>query len=311
MPAFDRLQRAAFARIEFPIEEVTVSGAIREHEHKYPHAPGAALEKLGRELYEIRMRAQFHDSFKGYPNLWPGSLAQLRSLYEAETTEDLVIPTIGTIRATCVRWTQTAAPKRARSGESVEFVFKEDLEQAFLVTSLVTTSRNTFSEDTRDLSAEVQKLRDAGPGAFPTEAERSFQLSIFDQIQQASNDILGLLDSVDESSNLLLAKVEQMKRILDNADRQAKALGNAENATLLAAFLSVWDAVIGVEKDLLGKNGGIQQYTLIRQMSVSELSKTLYSGDGTHAVELMQINPIRDPFAIPAQTTVRYYPQAA
>lgn len=137
--ALGRLPGASFAGFRFPIRELHVRGSLRHHLHEYPHSPGAALEGLGRRLYEFRMTAPFHETFRSYPKLYPETLASLRTIFDGGLAWDLVVPWIGTIQARCIEWTQHLVAK-VQSGEDVELVFLEDRDEAFLIDKLVTTS---------------------------------------------------------------------------------------------------------------------------------------------------------------------------
>jgi len=95
-PPFDQFQPFSFAKIPFPYETYSVTGGIRKHKHEYPHSDGGAVEKLGRELYEIHVSVNFTAGLvkQPYEELL-NSLAALRSTFEEQTTDALVIPHIG------------------------------------------------------------------------------------------------------------------------------------------------------------------------------------------------------------------------
>ncbi len=292
---FDKLLRASFDGIEFPWTEVDVSGAIREHEHEYPHAPGAALEKLGRKLYEVRFKCSFHETFRKYPKLWSQSLPRLVKLFESEETKDLVIPNVGTIRACCVKWSRSlVAPKR--SGETVDLTFREDQEQAFLVNKLLTVSTQSLSSTAQKFAIEAAKIK-------PKE-------SLFDSIQASVNSVLAIVDTAQSYGNLIESKLLAVAGMCDDADRRLKVLNDPLNHELLDALLTLWDSILGLQTDLAKTGGVMLTYTLQRGMSLIELSKALYDGDGSRAVELLQLNAIVDPFDLPQSTQIRYYAAA-
>ena len=56
--------------------------------------------------------------------------------------------------------------------------------------------------------------------------------------------------------------------------------------------------------------GRLVTFTVKRTMSVVEISKAIYKGDATKAVEIMRLNALDDPFSVSGGTIVRYY-QAA
>jgi prophage DNA circulation protein len=294
--AFDKFPRASFLGIEFPYEERTIHLGIREHQHKYPHTAGAALETLGRELYEIDWKCSFQDTFKKYPDLYPSGLARLRRAVEQETRGPLVVPGLGTIQAVCLRLTQTATPKTSVSGEKVDMSFCEDIEDAFLVNNLIGVSNQS-------LNASVE--------AFQLQADKVPGVSIFDQILSVSNSLLGIVDTAQSYGNLLEAKILAAAGLCQRADATLAILNDPLNHELLEAMHQLWDSLNKLNADLMKTGGGLVKFNLQRTMSAVEISQSLYAGDGTHAVELMQLNPWPDPFAVPAGTPVRYYRAAA
>ncbi len=292
MAVFDQLQRASFGGIEFPYKELDIAGAIREHEHEYPHAPGAALEKLGRKLYEIRFKSPFHETFRKYPKLWSQSLPKLVRLFEKETTGDLVLPNVGTIKACCVRWNRALGATQ-RSGESVDLTFREDQEQAFLVNSLLSVSTQSLESKAQKFAIEAEKVR-------PRE-------SLFDSILTSANSVLAIVDTVEMYGNLVEAKLLAVAGLCQEADQRLAVVNDPLNHEMLEALLDLWDAVVKLNGDLLKTGGTMLTYTLQRGMSMIELAKSIYDGDGSRALELLQLNAVIDPFNLPARTVVRYY----
>jgi prophage DNA circulation protein len=303
MPAFDNFPRASFGGIAFPYEERTIQGTIRDHEHKYPHTPGAALETLGRELYTIRFRCSFQDTLKGYPDVYPSGLARLRRAYETETRDDLVVPGLGTIKAVLVEWTQRAAPKESRSGEKVDFSFKEDIEDAFLLNNLIGISNQSLNAANENWSSVIAEARRA---IFATA-----DLNAFDAILDAVNSVLAIVDTAQAYGNVLEAKILGAAALIYQADRRVRSLNDPVNATLLYAMIQVWDALLTLHKDIQKVGGGVQTMIVAKTMSVVELSKAIYNGDASKAVDILQLNAISDAFAVPPGTTIRYYPNAA
>lgn len=300
MSAFDNFQRASFATIEFPYEERTIQGSIREHEHKYPHSPGAALETLGRELYVVHFKSTFQDTFKSYPDLYPSALARIRRLYENETRDDLVIPGIGTIKAVISSITQRANPKESRSGEKVDLSFREDIEDAFLVNNLIgVTSKSLFAAN-KELELDIA----AAKRAFLKKADLNF----LDSITTSVNSVLAIVDTTQAYGNLVEAKILGAASLVYQADKRVRSLNDPVNAKLYYSVLKVWDALLTLFKDIQKTGGGVQNFLVNKTMSVVEISKALYNGDGTKAAQIMQLNILDDVLTVPPGTQIRYYP---
>lgn len=297
----DSFPRAKFGDIEFPYEDRTVEGAIREFEHKYPHAPGAALETLGRELYAVRFKCSFQNTFAGYPDLYPSSLARLRRMFETETRDDLVVPGLGTIKAVCITWSQRLAGKESRSGEKVDLLFREDIEDAFLVNNLIGVSNQSLNAANQQWAVDVDAIR--------KEQSKHPDLKLFDAIHASVNSVLAIVDQGEVYGNVLEAKVLGAASLIYQADRRARLLNDPIHATGLHSFLQLWDALLTLFKDLQKTGGNVQTFIVQKVMSVIEISKALYHGDGTRAVEVMQMNALQDVFAVAPGTAIRYYPK--
>jgi hypothetical protein len=299
MSAFDNFPTAAFDGIEFPYEERTIRGAIREHQHKYPHTPGAALETLGRELYVITFRCNFSDTYKLYPNLYPISLESLRSRFEREIRADLDVPGLGTITAVCTAWDSSATPKESRSGEKVSLTFLEDIEDAFLINNLIGISTQSLAASQKEWALNVNKVR--------ADFAKEKALPFFDAITDAVNSVLAVVDTVEAYGNLLEAKILAAAQLIYQADRRVRYLNDPTNAEVLQALLQLWDSLKTLNDDLDKTGGGLVDFLVERTMSVIELSQAIYNGDGTRAVELMQLNALPDPYMVPPGFRIRYY----
>ena len=291
MPAFDTLQPAGFGSITFPVASCDVMGGIREHVHEYPHSPGGAIEKLGRKLYEIRMSAPFHNTFRKWPGLWPGKLASLRNFFEAQVTTDLVIPTIGTIRAVCTGWVEHMTAGK-RSGVDVELTFREDQSNEFLVEALVSAKAADVTAATAEAIALIE--------------DAEFEMDIFDGIQELASDLTSIVDQVNTQSDLLDAKLQGLEHNVRTVLDTVPDLAKPRNHPLAAALRAVGVAAIEAREDLLKAGAPVITWVTPRRMSVVEVSIAVY-GDTSHAVEVMAMNALDDPYSITQGTALRVY----
>ena len=296
MAAFDDLKRMSFAAIAFPVKSVRIAGGIRDHVHEYPHSPGGAPEKLGRKLYEISVQAMFLQNLvdPAWANLWPVGLAKLRRLWEDQVTADLHIPTIGTIKAYAVDWTQDM-DARIRSGEMVDLKFREDQSSAFLIEQLIKVSPSSL----------VDKL-----ALFTTEAETMDPYpSIFDGIEDTANAILSFGDQFELAGNLIEAKILGLVHLLRAADAQVRSLNDPVNHRILDALHELWLAAVTLHEDVQKRGAQIRSYTTPFRTTVADVTRAIF-GDGSKASEILQLNAIEDPFDIPAGQVLRYYEAA-
>lgn len=294
MPAFDKLQRASFEGVEFPVEEVDVNGGIRDHIHEYPHADGGAPEKMGRKLYTIRMVGIFQATFLGYPKLWPEGLKKIRGMFEKQLTGDLVIPTIGKIKAYARNWNESMVARASRSGVKATFEFVEDQEGIELTNTIVEADVNSLAKGYAQMDAAMA-LAD-----FEKEAD----IGIFDAVLNAVNSVLAVVDITEAGANLVSAKLLMLSDLCAQASNTLTAQ-SAKNALLISALHNLWDTSNQSAKNLVQDSAQILKFVLPTPMSISQVAVKLY-GDTSRNVELLQMNPIEDAFAIPAGFHLSY-----
>lgn len=307
MPAFDRLQLASFGGADnfcqFPIEECTVTGSIRDYIHVYPHAQGGSPEKMGRNLYLIRMMANFQDTFAKYPGLWPGLLNRIFHVFENQTTADLVIPTVGTIQAYCRNWSKTMSAK-IRSGEKATFEFVEDSATNFLSPNVPLFAPIAVTAASFGSALQAQKDIDAFRSDATTE-------SLFDTIQDVVNSVLAVGDTVQLTGQLVLAKLLQLQDNLSQLDGH-RYVNDPSNALMIEAYANLRDSV---QQTLNGNPGGAglgriqrpQTWQVPHVMPMSAVSINLF-GDPSHQIELMQMNDVYDIFRVPQGQYITYVP---
>lgn len=284
------LPRASFAGIEFPISKCRIIGGLRDHVHEYPGVPGGAIEKLGRKLYVFEMDALFHDTLLDYgPGLWPANLSTLRHAFEIESTDELVIPTIGAIQAYCFDWSQTWDAK-IQSGESVPLRFREDTANAFLAADIV--AKTTVESYAIKFATIV--------------ADGGYQESLFDQISNAAAAISSIGDQVELYGNRLEAKALGLARLCNQADASLKILQHPVNHRLLTALHDLWASALRLQKDALRTAIPILPYVVPHTMAISDVARAVY-GDASRAVEILQTNSIEDPFSIPGGTVLKVF----
>lgn len=315
MAGFDRLPLASFAGFEFPVREVFVKGSLRYHVHEYLHTPGGSTEEQGRRLYEIKMVCPFHEGFAKWPELWPEKLAALRLYFEGGNAWDLTIPTLGTISARCIQWEQRMNAK-ARSGEDCEFVFLEEFVDTFLIQDLITTSTN-LPTIVADLELAVP-LRDMSRLGITDPIARAKvitnETNTFARFFKGVNDIQTLGDQSEQYGATIATKARNTIALCRQID-DLRSMQDPNNWPIVHAMQDVELELQKLVKDTAGKRRETRAYIVpsqpgLRSLSISQVSSRLY-GDTSRAVELLQLNDLDDALAIPAGTTIRYYPKAA
>lgn len=333
MTAFQNLAKASFDFIAFPVMSYEVSCAIRDHIHAYPHSPGGAAEKLGRELYRVRMSAVFDQRVTGYGNnLWPGDLSDLRDRWEQQVTSTLTIPTIGDIEAYCKSWTERATPDKRQSGVEVELEFVEDQSQAFLVNGLVQVTSTTLQSAGTEFDEQFQPLLDGGtvsataptrviaPPAGTIPRARTFagaytqlrasDANILTKIRAAYQTALRVIETPSRFADQVLRAAETLITLCEQNYDRIRVLKNPIMWERAYAYKRVWSSAVKLRNDLSRESPRILVYVAPIDTSIGAVSRAIY-GDASYATQIMQLNAIPNPLAIRKGTQLRYYDPAS
>src|SRR5688572_18453443 len=260
MPAFDELQPASFDGIAYAISRVSVRGGLRDPVHEFPPSPGGKPERLGRKLYTVEMDCIFTTVSQNYPDGWPGDLSDLRDRFEQGVVSDLVIPTIGVIKAYAVDWSQDWVA-RNRSGETARFVFREDQDDALLADSVVSIQYQSIRPKTDALLAlaEAEGIED-----------------LFDSIANLANDIAALQDQVELQGEILAAKVDSLANSCRLLSDTAEELKQPPHHKVLGALHDLGVAAIELNKDILQVLSPTFLFTTPVEMTVDGVARAMY-----------------------------------
>lgn len=301
---FDGLQKASFADRAFPIYDCTVAIGLRDHVHEYPHAPGGAPEKLGRKLIEVRMTAPFMDGFRAYPLLFSEILAELRITIQQQSTQTLVIPTLGTIQAYPISW-EEKTDARVRSGVVVSMTYREDQSTEFAVEELVKTGSESLATDLTNLNSDVND-------SFTRAGLSPLALNLFDAVQSVGAQVLGYADQVESFGDLIVAKTEDLSNLCQQADKRLDILNQPIYFRVTESLHKVWASSNKLHADALKLAVPLVPFEVPGglTMSAADISRAIY-GDNSRAVELLKLNGFPNPFAVPGGTRVRAYANQA
>lgn len=295
MPALDQLKPFSFGAIAFPYVTYRVEGGLRDKVHEYPHSPGGAGEKLGRKLYEVNVTAEFMANaiVPRYRGLWPDALSALRRLWEQGSSRDLHVPTIGTFPAYCVKWGEEVK-NTVRSSVLVDLQFREDQEQAFLVNSIVDIDRAA-------LATQIENFQ------FALDAQNA-STDLFDGIVQTANALLSVKDQIDLYGSLVAAKIETLALLCDQADRQVNELDSLEFQNVRDSLHDLWLSATTLQKDVATKLAKLKTYVTPFEMTINAVARAV---GVENPADVLQLNALANPLAIPAGTQLRYYAEAA
>jgi hypothetical protein len=288
------LKRLAINRVTLPYRRISVRGGIRHHVHEYPKVPGGLVEKLGRKLYTIRIDLAIDEEIarSGYyqgRNLITNLKVLMHDVFEGQVTTPVYLPNIGEIRAVATEWERDLDVKLL-SGEASSVTMLEDNDSASLV-------ENTLK--VAPPAAITQYLGDV-VALSPTPKP-----NLLEQLHEAVNNLLAYRDQTQMWAGFLAAKIEGLQYLFEEIDSSLDDLKNPESWELLEALRNLWGAV----KDLGEEVGVLNQfstYTTPRIMSASEISLAIFN-DTAHAIDVMKLNAITDPYAVEAGTSIRYF----
>jgi hypothetical protein len=277
-----------------PCRRVRVRGGMRDHEHVYPHSPGAGVELLGRDLYKIEVTPIFDARLipEKYHNLWPAGLKELRDKFDIGFRGPIQIPTVGVLTAYCKTWEQEFDATRSLSGEEVIWHFTEDSD-ALRLSSLVLSFGNSLALAKDDLNRRFE-------GLAPKER------GLWDSLFKLVDDVLAIRDQFNLYSNIIESKMLSILSIIQQLDNAADELRDPSNWALVQAFQNVWTQARVFYEDQQQLGVTVKYYTTKQILSCVQLAIILFD-DASKSSDLLQLNGFADPFAIPAGTRVKYY----
>lgn len=324
MPFFDHVQPCSFAGIPIPVDMIEVKGGLRDHIHEPPHADGGIPEKLGRRLYTIDLHAIFDEGIPGYVGFgkyddnYPDSMWKLRNLFESGLTDDLVLPNLGTIKAYARNWPQKWSADR-RSGEEANYEFVEDpkVSLALGVFNLDTVPDtpamlveldhfNVLAQASNDRLDAAKQSRVPGTTLDLSQVS-NVDPSLLSNVASAFNEIITLRDQEGLLATLLEEKIASLTQY---ANLVTQAITSPFDIHLLYALQDMMAAARSFQSNAQNTIAPIKTWVVTRTMPVSDISTALF-GDTTHAMDILNMNPIDNAFRVRAGTKIRYIDASA
>ena len=308
MAYFDRILEVSFSGYPFPVRSLSLKGSLRHHVHEYPYAPGGAVERLGRKLYEVRVVVPAHETFRKYPLLLE-TMATLRTLAEGGQPWDLVIPHVGTMSATCIEW-QDDLQAKARSGYDVNFTFLEDQSREFLADKLVTTSTAIGpAVDALKIAVATRPTADLLPDVTDPAARDKMLLAeeaMFDGLFALVDDLTAVASGDDLYTATVAQKAENAAERCREISESARTLNAWPSHGVLEALNATWASMRTLAADVAKRDRPTDVYVTRARGTVAEVAAAVY-GDSSRAMELLKLNAFDDALDIPAGTVVVYY----
>jgi hypothetical protein len=307
MPGYlDTLEPWEFNNIPLAVEAASVKIGIRTHQHIYPHAPGAAIEKMGRKLYEIDVSGRFDSRLLGrYQNSMRDSIA-MAGFVEDEITGPLVIPWAGTVKCLCEEYSRDEK-NTLRSGLMFHAKFTEDSNEGFPILAFIKTKQAPIGTALTNFNKAF-----GIPSVIDRATAQDFHLptykrDIFSIIAETAAFIFGIKDQFELYSALIRAKLDYLEGLFRELDATAQWIFS--DIIKGEAFMRMWQAIRSFGDDIAAKGLSFSYYVVPQLMSIQEVAIAIYR-DSSKSIDLMGLNPLDDALQIPAGTSIRYYKDA-
>jgi DNA circularisation protein N-terminus len=303
----DNLPKAAFDKIEFPYTRRSARFHGRHHVHEFPRMAGGALEKMGRGIYEFTFEVPFHDTIPGYTNLYPDGIRNMQERCDRQTTATLLIPEIGTIRAVLVSMDRTREA-RIRSGENATLTFKEDDLEPFKAIASKQKAA-TVASAAAGYATLLAASYAQNPADFDDLDAATFppRPSLFSLLSDAANAVGSIRDQGQLFTAQLGAQLATVARLCREIHDTVAFLGRPDFAPLAQGIRALWDAVHQYQTDLDTTGQKTVTYVVPKTQGVGSIATTLY-GTASRGTDILRLNSLDNPFAVPAGTRLLVYP---
>lgn len=228
------------------------------------------------------------DGFKAYPKLFEKTLGELRKLATDQERRSLTVPALGTFKSAYAFDFEQKYDAKLTNGVSVEIRFREDTSEDFEPAKLIAAAASNLTQAVGSLAA-------VAPNPTP---------GLLDGIFAAARVVQELRDGALLELAFYLSKVDALVGLLEEADRTLDILKDPAESDLIIQFKNLWDAAIATGESIL-EVSDVRTYTTPKLMTCGEVAYAVY-GNATRGVDILQLNALDDPFAIPAGTTIRY-----
>jgi prophage DNA circulation protein len=279
-----QLVRASFRGVEFDVLASQDGIERRIVEHEYLYRDGAELDDTGRKARPTRLTAVF----TGRDYL--AALTTFLGVCDEGATGPLRHPLLGTWQAK-VASVQVQHEHTRRDYAAVEVEFREDGRDSRLaIVASVAAAQDTMTSQLDTLQTANDDLGDDAPT----------------EVGEAITDATAYVTDVDDTEDDLTARYDQL----------ARSVGLANDALDDVDAVDAWPARQGLRDVLLAARELKERLERIKPRALEQelaadaplvtLAIRLYA-DPSRADDLLRMNKIRQPFLVPAGTTLRVH----
>lgn len=294
--------------IVFPIETISESGGNRIVARERPYRDGAKLDDVGSSPKCWRFDCTFNNTLKegnseGLP-LYPDVLNELIRSFDEHETGDLVVPTVGKVRARAKSYTRAESYEQ-RDSAKVTFEFEHDNEDKVDATA--------FNLPTVRATVVLQ----AAATTFSAESDASFDATLADLNEFAAgleaiasfpSDVLGDLDT---QAGIVAAAADRVAKAFtsksNNPKEKARSmLSDPDGSVTQRKLLQLQDTAWRARAELRDNSPPVVRQVFETAFTIFDVAARL----GQDASKLIELNPGLDPLFIPAGTVVRVFDAA-
>jgi prophage DNA circulation protein len=290
---------ASFKGIELHryLVSFTDSRGPRVVEHSFPKRDGGKQEVMGRRPH----RTEWQLTFTG-PN-WITTLKQLVASIDADPSGLLVHPIYGQMQVVCQGFDRAVVNlPEATDTISVPLAFVEDdqaLDDASVSQGVAAQQQNVTSS-----VADFQTA--AAPYSAPATVTATAALASAANAYATAAAAAALSNTIDPSLDSKLATVAlSTEAAIAAISIDPLGVGTAATYDALAAAEVVYSACQDLADAALADGPAVVEYVVAGTTSIAVLAAALYGKDAlVYIDQLLSLNPIPDPTAIPSGTVL-------
>lgn len=280
----EQLEQASFRNVKFNIISCDDSLQRRIVEHEYPYRNGAELEDLGRKARPGKYVVVFFGE---------ESLAELNvfmKVCDAGKTGKFVHPTLGAWQAKVIN-VELRQASSARDQIEVNLEIRED-------------GVNTTLPDLFSINAAKAVLDKAVDNLSTAKDNLDVDIGSIDTLISDANDFSSNVDTIIDDPN------ERLNQIHDRTKTAIRDINTSIDDTSSWPVLTACRRCFATAQDIKEKLESLAprkvSYDTVVEVPLAVLANTLYS-DSERADDLLRMNKIKNPFLVPAATTLKVY----
>ncbi len=296
------------SELVFPVETISESGGNRIVARERPYRDGAKLDDVGSSPKCWSFSCTFNNSVQEGNSsalpLYPNVLNELIRSFDEHETGDLVVPTVGKIRARAKTYRREETSE-IRDTAKVTFEFEQDNEDKIDATA--------FALPTVRATVRTQ----AEAATFAAESDAAFDLTLADLnefaagLEAIANYPSDVLSDVDTQAGIVVAATNRVLKAFtsksNNPKEKARSmLSDPDGSVTQRKLVELQDTAWRARAELRSNSPPVVRQVFETTFTIFDIAARL----GQDADKLMGLNAGLDPFFIPAGTVVRVFDAA-